>query len=397
MKRTIKGSIKTLIKGTIKYPSGPAHIPPEASNVVVTGTPKIGDTLTLEYDYFQAEEIPESGSTYQWYRNGLAIDGATATTYEVTENDLTAELSASVVPSDGIAFGTLVTSAAVAVINARVLMGKGSTNVLQMYDWDGSSWSTVGNTFALNFPIGPSSLSLTEAAVFSLTNTQLRKIVFNNPNWSTVGNPLTITGAGINEYTSALSSSLIAFVDGQLDEIRTYSFDGTDWSQVGSGTAISDYTSGNGLSAVSIAPDRIVLAFNGNTNVIVRMYELVSGTWTQVGSDLTLSAGLTAVTAMTASRIAVATTVSDTIRAYDWNGTTFVQVGNAFSAGVDLSNMSITALSQTDVALFDNGADTVRVFRFDGTNWSDVGTPLSIPGAASWHIACMTYTVLSGS
>lgn len=81
---------------------------PAASNVSISGTLNVGETLTGTYDYSDPEGHAESGSTYQWYRaddasgtNAAAISGATALTYEVVADDTGKYLRLGVTPSDG--------------------------------------------------------------------------------------------------------------------------------------------------------------------------------------------------------------------------------------------------------------------------------------------------------
>jgi hypothetical protein len=47
----------------------------------------IGDTLIGQYTYYDPEGDPEYGSLYQWYRDGVAIAGATSRSYTVIADD----------------------------------------------------------------------------------------------------------------------------------------------------------------------------------------------------------------------------------------------------------------------------------------------------------------------
>jgi hypothetical protein len=64
------------------------------TNPVITGTPAVGQTLTAE----PGDYTPSDGVTlsYQWIRNGVYIDGATASTYTATAADGGTYLSATV-------------------------------------------------------------------------------------------------------------------------------------------------------------------------------------------------------------------------------------------------------------------------------------------------------------
>lgn len=63
---------------------------------VVTGTPELGETLTVSDGEWDLEDLTFG---YQWLRNGQAIEGATEATYVVTEDDLGTELAAEITAS----------------------------------------------------------------------------------------------------------------------------------------------------------------------------------------------------------------------------------------------------------------------------------------------------------
>jgi hypothetical protein len=66
---------------------------PVASNVWISGTTKVGSTLTGNYTYHDSDGDKELGSTFRWLRsdsiNGTytAIEGANARTYKLTQTD----------------------------------------------------------------------------------------------------------------------------------------------------------------------------------------------------------------------------------------------------------------------------------------------------------------------
>jgi len=71
---------------------------PVASSLYITGDLKVGSTVALKYTYTDAEGDPESGTTFQWYRDGTAISGATSKTYTLTASDRGYALSVKVTP-----------------------------------------------------------------------------------------------------------------------------------------------------------------------------------------------------------------------------------------------------------------------------------------------------------
>ena len=92
--------------------------PPVASNVAITeAAPVVGDTLHGTYTYTDADGDAESGSMYRWLRNGVAIAGATGTTYTLVADDAHVNITFEVTPNDGIDAGLPLESTAVAVAN----------------------------------------------------------------------------------------------------------------------------------------------------------------------------------------------------------------------------------------------------------------------------------------
>ena len=102
---------------------------PVASNVNITGTPEVGQTLTGGYTYSDADGDAQGISTFRWLRNDVAIIGATALTYTIAPIDqgMTLKFEVTPVAQTGISPGVAVQSVAfgpVAIIPPAI------TNVL---------------------------------------------------------------------------------------------------------------------------------------------------------------------------------------------------------------------------------------------------------------------------
>ncbi|HEX3027746.1 MAG TPA: glycosyl hydrolase family 18 protein [Clostridia bacterium] len=75
------------------YGAKKTNSPPTATNVLISGTPVVGQTLTGNYKYNNSSGIAEGASTYKWlYSTSLsgtyyAISGATSRTYTLTGSD----------------------------------------------------------------------------------------------------------------------------------------------------------------------------------------------------------------------------------------------------------------------------------------------------------------------
>jgi len=78
---------------------------PQALNVSLTGNVTVGNTLQVQYRYFDANNDPEGDTRFQWYRcnsatgtGKTAIAGATTQSYTLTENDRGFYIFAEVTP-----------------------------------------------------------------------------------------------------------------------------------------------------------------------------------------------------------------------------------------------------------------------------------------------------------
>lgn len=71
---------------------------PTAINVVIAGTPTVGQTLTGNYEYFDLNGNPEGTSTFKWRRDGVVIAGATAKTYVLVAGDAPHNVAFEVTP-----------------------------------------------------------------------------------------------------------------------------------------------------------------------------------------------------------------------------------------------------------------------------------------------------------
>ena len=110
-----------------------------------------------------------------------------------------------------------------------------------------------------------------------------------------------------------------------------------------------------------------VLNYNGSTIAFTGSTQTV---------DLTQG---NAIAAMTPVRVAHASGGADTLTAYDWSGSSWSQVGSAFSlVATSTGAFAMCALNSTDVAFYDNENDLLKTYRFNGSTWAQVGSSLTI-------------------
>ena len=99
------------------------NLPPMASSVNISdnngASILVGDTLTGNYIYVDAEGDIEGVSTFRWLRDNIAISGATSSSYVLVAVDSAASITFEVTPvaATGAATGSPVISGAIAVLN----------------------------------------------------------------------------------------------------------------------------------------------------------------------------------------------------------------------------------------------------------------------------------------
>jgi hypothetical protein len=368
--------------------------PPEASNVTFTGTLVEGQTLTGDYDYFSPQGTPESGSTYQWYRDAVAIIGAVNLTYELTALDAGANISFGVTPSDGTLTGEEVISDPQGPVEPlpTIALIDATNELLRTLKFDGTNWSQDGNSLSLTGTGTADMTALTGASIaFCDVDTRnLRTYAWDGEDWSLDGNALNISGMQFSVFMGRLTDTTIALSDAGNDQIRVYAFDGTDWSQVGSGTNLP--VSNQPALTDTFSSTRIVIAYQ-ITGTSVEVYDLISGTWTKVGNTLSLaSTSVYSIASLTSNRVVIAMTSggSGSLRVYDFDGTNFTQVGNSLNLGT-VGTLTVASLSATRIAFADSTADELRTYEFDGSDFTQVGNDFAISGAGGIYMTCLTY------
>ena len=137
---------------------------------------------------------------------------------------------------------------------------------------------------------------------------------------------------------------------------------------------------------------------NGSSAGHVRIYELQSGTWTKVGGDIDGEAawdysGYSVSLSSDGSRVAIGADRNDGngstaghVRIYDYNGSSWVQVGADIDgeAASDQSGVSVSLSSDgSRVAIGaygndGNGSDSghVRIYDYNGSSWVQVGADI---------------------
>lgn len=219
--------------------------------------------------------------------------------------------------------------------------------------------------------------------------------------------PITPLGADILSSDGGFGSQIALSANGQRvavsaatttnGTVRVYERVGGAWVQLGSdiiGESSGD-RAGTGIDLNAAGTRLVVGAYlndGGGMNAgHVRVFDLVGGTWTQVGGDLDgggANWGLgqsVAISADGSRVVAGAPGVSSTtgrVRVYELVGGTWTLLGqtlsdgNEFASAVDISADGTTIAVSSPSAAGSSRAGTTQVFRLSGGAWVQVGSTL---------------------
>lgn len=208
--------------------------------------------------------------------------------------------------------------------------------------------------------------------VDKVTSSLAYSTVVGDLTFSAIGNPLAITGSAYGGDITALSATQICVADGGNDTIRTYSWDGTDFSLVGNSFS---HAMGTELSVAALTATTI--AVHDGANDELTKYTFDGTDWSQTGNSLTISgADFNCMAGMSANRVAFIDSANKDLRAYDFDGTNWSQTGNDLNI-TTAAYFDMSAMSSSTIALVDGGAKNITKYSFDGTNWTKTGNSSS--------------------
>ena len=230
-----------------------------------------------------------------------------------------------------------------------------ATNLLTAYTYNGSAFTTVGNTFDVT------SLLATDPEIDSVE---------------------------ISDSVYRVNATSVGLVNHAVDKHSLYSWDGTDFSYVG----VHNLTDTSGNCMVSYLADNEIVVYTGNSAVPEEIVKYTvnpsTGALTKVGNSYTsgLTGTSTHVYGLSSTRVAVVEFTNSTTASLftlDHDGTDWTQTGNSLALTVGMTN-SYKGYKWDDntVILWQNG--TVEAYSFDGTDWTQEGTGIDTGyGAAS--------------
>ncbi len=185
-----------------------------------------------------------------------------------------------------------------------------------------------------------------------------------------------------------------AFGGGANGTTRVYQRTGSTWAQLGADIVGEGADDRAGTSvAINAAGSRIAIGAylndgGGSSSGHVRVYDLVAGTWTQVGADLdgdgsSWGFGLYVALSASGSRLVASGSgvggVTGRVKVFDLIGSTWTQVGatltagNEFGSALDISSDGSTIAAGSSSAAGSSRAGTATVYRLVGATWTLLG------------------------
>jgi len=295
---------------------------------------------------------------------------------------------------------------------------------VRIWDFNGTDWVQIGNDIDGEAAGDRSGFSVTlsgdgnRVAIGANDNSgngsgsgHVRVWDFNGTEWTQTGNDIdgeavddgsgqdvSLSADGNRVAISAIANDGNGSASGHA---RVWEFNGTDWVQIGSD--IDGEVAGN-LSgwSVDISADgnRVAVGAtfnsgNGLNSGHVRIWEFNDTEWVQIGNDIDGEApndqsGRSVAISANGNRVAIGASLNDDngndsghVRIWEFNGTSWVQIGNDIDGeeGGGNSGWSVSISDDGDrVAIgeyHNNGngffAGSVRIWDFNGTEWIQIG------------------------
>ena len=305
--------------------------------------------------------------------------------------------------------------------------GGSNAGHVRVYSYNGSNWIQVGSDIDGEAGDDNSGYSVSLSSDGSIVAIgayrndgngseagHVRVYSYNGSNWIQVGSD--IDGEAANDQSGravALSSdgSTVAIGaigndggGGNAGHVRVYSYNGSNWIQVGSdidGEAGNDYFG----HSVSLSSDGSTVAIGayrndgGGSNAgHVRVYSYNGSNWIQDGSDIDGEAandnsGYSVSLSSDGATVAIGAYLNDDggsnaghVRVYSYNGSNWIQDGSDIDgeAGDDYSGFSVSLSSDGStvaIGAFGNdgggsNAGHVRVYSYNGSNWIQDGSDI---------------------
>lgn len=242
----------------------------------------------------------------------------------------------------------------------RIVSQQGSN--IAVYDFDGTNWSQVGNTFStsLNFA-DMARISATDFAV--VNDDTLYRYNFDGTDITLVGNSLAIPATGTRPTVDSLvaSTPTVLVASPSPDTIKAYTHDGTDWTE-------QDSFAAAGL----IAPTSTTLS--DNTFVVKSQGNFTFDFYRYSGGSISLVDSVTTTLPVSGVDSMAAINKTDFFHATEegfiyvlrWNEAegSISQVGPTYNTNSE-GRVAITSLWNAEFAYHSDGQDLIQKYTFD--------------------------------
>lgn len=282
-------------------------------------------------------------------------------------------------------------SVALSADGSRVAIGGpdafDQAGVTRVYDWNGSAWLQVGDDIvgeAANDNAGRSVALSADGSILAVGaprniaqfNGYVRVFAWNGSAWDQLGADIDRSSG----WSIDMSADGSRVAIGSLFEhrVRVFDWDGASWTQVGADLSTEQerdnlaYRVAMSADGTRITTGRADEAGSG----YLQVFELVDSSWTQVGGNIgegqdSIGAGI----ALSAdgTRIAGGLIEDEGVQVFDWNGTTWIQVGSDLSVSAEPDIMLGLAISADGSRVAagwipDNQLGAVQVFELQEAN-----------------------------
>lgn len=276
--------------------------------------------------------------------------------------------------------------------NATLLMGPYNSNVVS---GDYTELGIGGEFIDEDFPFGYETYECTDDLTFyriahAHADNFLRVFDWNGSNYTKVGQDGALPSF-VPFGITYLSTDLVAYIDknsagvnnygGPGAELQAYSFNNDVWTAVGSPIYIGAGNSVGTVAITALSATRVAVAymrtpFFGGRECYLATYDFNGSSWSLVGSILTVianSSGNLSITKLSSNRVALGygtLTTTTKLGTYDFNGSSWSLVGTLYSVPITTVNTGfVSAISSTKIAYCD--ADRkLRIYNFSGSVWS---------------------------
>ncbi|MBI1957008.1 MAG: hypothetical protein HYS44_00925, partial [Candidatus Niyogibacteria bacterium] len=344
----------------------------------------VGDTVTINAGTLTFNNT----ATINFATSTLAFSGLATTTIPnlrvnawsiATSTDIVPTFTISTVasPFGRIGIGTTSPYATFSVAGAGVFTG--TLNVSEL--------STFGNASTTRLTVTNDVWLAASGGNVGIASSSPWGLLSVNPNALGTGVPSFVIGSSTATNFIATNGGRVGI--GTTNPQGRFSISDSNlslaWSQIGTTTIANMGTP----ALAALSPNRV--AFIDSTNLDLRVYEFNGSTWTQIGAlnDIAVNINGPALAALSPNRVAFVEGTNDTLVTYEFNGSTWTQIGTGLNVG-NMNAAFLAALSPNRVAFADNANADLRVYEFNGSTWTQIGTELSIANAGSAALAALS-------